>query len=143
MNDRSPHDIVTPEAAGQDITLTACLSFAVGAWLVVSPAVLGYAGHDPWWNPIGVGMLLALFTLAHAAGAVRSTVAPVLTALAGVWLLGSAAWLATDLTAACNLAGCGAAVLVLAGVGARTRPSPARRGPATGDRVARRARPAA
>jgi hypothetical protein len=114
MNHRqpTPSGLASP-VAWQGITPASWLSFAVGAWLVLSPVTLSYADNDPWWNPMGMGTLIALSGLARAAGAVSPRVWRATIGLASAWLVGSAAWLAVGRGAAWNLALCGAALLLL------------------------------
>ncbi len=125
MNHRPTIGVLTSPVARHVISPASCLSFAVGAWLVLSPVTLGYAGSDPWWNPMGVGALVALMALARTAGAVGPAPWRVIIGLAGAWLVGSAAWLAVGSAAAWNLVLCGGAVLLLASAtasAARRRP---------------------
>ena len=128
MNHQPTPGVLTSPVARHVISPASCLSFAVGAWLVLSPVTLGYAGSDPWWNPMGVGALIALMALARVAGAVGPALWRVIIGLAGAWLVGSAAWPAVGGVAAWNLAVCGGAILLLASAtGSAARRLPARR----------------
>lgn len=143
----SPHSargVSTRSATRSNIGFASCLAFLIGAWLVLSPAIFGYADGDPWWNAMAIGTLLALLGLARAAGALQRPAAAALSAAGGTWLLCSALWLAPGGAASWNLAACGAVVLALAAIRGRgrrddRRPARQRAAPA---RATRRTRPA-
>jgi hypothetical protein len=57
------------------------INMALGAWLIISPFVLGFAHHSiPEWNNIGVGIAILVVALLGV---------PWLDAVLAVWTMGS------------------------------------------------------
>ncbi len=87
------------------------LNLMAGAWLIVSPFVLGYGEDDPIWNPVIFGAILATLALLRASGAYRQSWMSGINATLGAWIFASAFWLPHSATAAWNALITGAIVM--------------------------------
>jgi SPW repeat-containing protein len=90
------------------------LNALAGAWLILSPWILGYTTADAWWNPIVFGAIVAVLALVRAVGGVRIAWAAGVNMLIGAWLFVSAWWLAVSSQAAWNVGIVGVVIVLLA-----------------------------
>jgi len=95
------------------VTASGVLSVLAGAWLIVSPFVLGYSAADSRLNPMIVGVLVA-FLGSMRMGAWRAEWLSWIGVALGAWLFASGFWLAESPAAAWNAWVFGLAVVLLA-----------------------------
>lgn len=85
-----------------------------GGWLAVSPLLLAYAPGDPAWGDVVAGVVIAALGLGILAGRAASVRTAVMVAVAGLWVLASALWVADSATVVGNEVLTGAVVLFAA-----------------------------
>jgi hypothetical protein len=91
------------EASGPHVLL--------GAWLMASPWILGFAGRDPVWACLVTGFLVATLGFMRA-GLTFAAVLGWISVLLAAWTLSTALWLYDDPAATSNAAIVGIAALM-------------------------------
>ena len=117
LDRRDPHAV--PRLTRRtEIRAAGAANVLLGAWLIVSPFVLGYAPGDPALHDALAGAAVAVLAVSRlTAGWWRPALSWV-NAFIGMWLVGAAFWRAESATASWNEALTGALVAALASVSA-------------------------
>ena len=110
---------VAPRAHGwrDQLVATGLSSAAIGAWLVVSPVVLGYQDGDTVWNPVVSGVVVVVLSAGRVVGPWRTRAIGLILFAVGAWLALSAFLFEAPPAGQWNQASFGAAVALLALVG--------------------------
>ncbi len=112
----------SPEAKRLDwrwqVGATALVNIVLGAWLIASPWVLGFAADASAASTFAAGVVIAVLALIRLVREYRAAWTGAVNAAAGAWLVGSAFWLADSLIAAWNAGLVGLVVAFVALLGA-------------------------
>jgi hypothetical protein len=103
------------------VRTTSRLNIFAGIWLVLSPFILAYGAEDAPWNPIAVGVLVAVLAYLRLNAQYSPWLSWVAAAL-GVWLFTSGFWLADSMRAEWNSWVLGALIVLFSTGSASARP---------------------